>query len=161
MKCISPFKMRKHSGKWQEHPSTPFTSVLESCHSSRVNGHLSSLTKEHKVSKSPDVPRWRHRGERRARGQNNHHLATVCRLSVRNIPSNCISLLPKAPVESQVSMWGTGAPHTLSWAFIMSICFLILSPSPLASPLSVCLVSPWVRLVRLHAGRQPVSLSSF
>lgn len=55
VKCISPFKMRKRSGKWQEHPSTPFTGVSESCHSSGVNGHLSSLTKEHKVSESPDV----------------------------------------------------------------------------------------------------------
>lgn len=39
--------------------------------------------------------------------------------------------------------------------------FVFLSHLPLPSPPSVCLVSPSVRLVSLHTGRQPVSLSSF
>lgn len=39
--------------------------------------------------------------------------------------------------------------------------FVFLSHLPLPSPPSVCLVSPSVRLVSLHADRQPVSLSSF
>lgn len=78
VKCISPLKMRKCSGKWQEHPSTPFTGVLESCHSVRVNGHLSRLTKEHKVSESPDMCQGGGGGwGRRACGEKNHHLATI------------------------------------------------------------------------------------
>lgn len=81
VKCISPFKMRKCSGKWQEHPSTPFTGVSESCHSARVNGHLSRLTKEHKVSQSPDMCQGGGRGwEGRACGKKNHHLATISHL---------------------------------------------------------------------------------
>lgn len=55
VKCISQFRMKENSWKWQEHPSTPFTSISESCHSSQVDGHLLSLTKEHKVSESPDM----------------------------------------------------------------------------------------------------------
>lgn len=78
--------------------------VSESCHSSRVNGHLSSLTKEHKVSESPDMCQGGGGRGRRACGQKNHHLANVSHLSVKNIPSNCIFQLPKRLAVSQVSI---------------------------------------------------------
>lgn len=160
MKCISPFKMRKHSGKWQEHPSTPFTGVSESCHGSRVNGHLSSLTKEHKVSERPDMcqggggrgqkhqwPKEPPPGNRQPPLCEEYPVKLHLTTSKMNWP--CHKFQSRGQVECKLFFWLWPCP------------FVFPSNLLLPSPPGVCLVSPSVRLVSLHAGRQPVSLSSF
>lgn len=102
--------------------------------------------------KSWHVPGWGRRG-RRAHGQKKHHLATVSCLTVRNNPSNCILQLPKQQSRRQVEC-------ELS-LFVLWCPFVFPSHLLLPSPPGVCLVSPLVRIVSFHDGRQSVSLSSF
>lgn len=131
VKCILPFKMRERSGIWQEHPSTPFKRVSASCHSPGVNGRPSSLTKEHKVSESPDMchggaSRTGRMRRRKACGQKNHHLASVSTVSVKD-PFNL-------HLTASYRIRATSLRRGGRWGF----CFLISSRSPLTS---LCLFS--------------------
>lgn len=109
--------------------------------------------------KSWHVPRWWQDGGQGPMAKTNTWHLSAISLSGRFCQIGSHSLqIPTGHLTSFKSRGQVERTPSL-FVFIVSICFLISSPS--SSPPSVCLVSPSVRLVSLHAGRQPVSLSSF
>lgn len=160
VKCISPFKMKERSGKWQEHLCAPFTGVSESCHGSKANSHPSSLTKEHKVSESPDMCQGGGRT-----GDKGPWPKPTPGIYQRPLCQEYSVKLDLTAFKYQMAIsqvWNLGGRWSKLPLFLFSLYpFVSSAHLPLPSPPSVCLVSPSVRLVSLHAGRQPVSLSSF
>lgn len=149
MKCISPFKMRERSGKWQEHPSTPFTSVSESCHSSRANGRLSSLTKEHKVSESPDMCQGGGRtGEEGPWPKEPPPGIRQLPLCQEYPVKLHLTASKKHLAVSQVlNLWGRWSANFLSFGFhrVHLFSHLISSPSPLTSQCLFSVANGWAR----------------
>lgn len=156
----SAFHHSKRSGKWQKHLSTPFTGASESCHDSRPNSHLLSLTKEHKVSESPDMCQGGGRT-----GDKGPWPKPTPGIYQRSLCQEYLVKLDLTASKYQLAIsqvLNLGGRWSELPLFLYPLYpFVSSSHLPLSSPPSVCLVSPSVRLVSLHASRQPVSLSSF